>query len=171
VRIYSAAKIARLLTENNGHFTIRLRRYDAAWMPHPARDLYAPAISGPADQVTYTALDNGLVKVDVIRGDHRWVFTPPTQHGIGPAPTAPSSRKQRRVHALVWGAVLIYLGLTIGGFAVGYGPIGRHSIVAGFAGAVGGYLVAYVVNLVVVIALHAGRARHSQPVKDHDRPG
>jgi hypothetical protein len=171
VRIYSAAKVARLLDENNGQVTIRLGRYDAAWMPHPARDLYAPAISGPADQVTYTRLDNGLVKVDAIRGDHRWVFTPPTQHGIGPAPAAPSSRKQRRAHAVVWGAVLIYLCLCIAGFALGYGPIGRHSIVAGLAGAAGGYLVAYVVNLVVVIALHAGRLRHPEPMKGNDRLG
>jgi hypothetical protein len=72
LRSYSPAKVARLLAENNGHLTIRLGRYDAAWMPHPARDHYAPAISGPADEVTYTVLDIDLVKADVIRGDHRW---------------------------------------------------------------------------------------------------
>jgi hypothetical protein len=169
VRIYSAPKVARLLAENEGHFTIRLRRYDAAWMPHSARDLYAPGISGPADEVTYTALDNGLVKVDVIRGDHRWVFTPATQHGVGPAPTTPSSRNQRRLHAFLSITVLIYLGLVIAGFALGYGPIGRHSIPAGFAGAVGGYLAAYVVNLAIVIALHARHARQSPSMKDNAR--
>ena len=171
VHLYSAAKVARLLAENDGHVTIRLRRYDAAWMPHSARDLYAPGISGPADEVTYTALDNGLVKADVIRGDHRWVFTPATQHGVGPAPTAASSRKQRRLHAYVWSALLSYLCLVIAGFALAYGPIGRHSIPAGLAGAVGGYLAAYVVNLAVVIALHARRARKSPPIKHNDPVG
>jgi hypothetical protein len=167
VRIYSAAKVARMLAENKGQLTIWLGWFDAAWMPHPARDLYAPAISGPG-RVTYTALDNGLVKFDVIRRDDPWVFAPPTQHGVGPAPTQPSSRRQRKAHVLVWGAVVIYLCLTVTGFAVGYGPIGRHALVAGLAGAIGGYLAAYVVNLGVVIAFHTWRIRHPQAARDSD---
>jgi hypothetical protein len=118
--------------------------------------------------VTYTALEHGLVKFDVIRRDDPWTFAPPTQHGVGPAPTLPSSRRQRRAHVLVWGTVRIYLCLTVTGIAVAYGPIGGHSIVAGLAGAVGGYLAGYVVNLGVVIALHAGRIRHPPAARDTD---
>ena len=167
MRVYSAAKVARLLAENNGQLTIRLGWFDAAWMPHPARDLYAPAISGPG-RVTYTALENGLVKFDVVRRDDPWTFAPPTQHGVGPAPTQPASRTQRRAHVLVWGAVLIYLCLVVTGFAVGYGVVGGQSVVAGLAGAVGGYLAAYVVNLGVVVALHAGRFHRPSAPSDNE---
>jgi hypothetical protein len=94
-RIYSAAKIAQLLSESGGPITIKLGWYDAAWRPHPSSDRYAPAISGPAQKVTYTATDDRQLVVDVERKAHflTLAFAPPMEHSVGPMPTVGSSSK------------------------------------------------------------------------------
>jgi hypothetical protein len=59
----------------------------------------------------------------------------------------------------VWGAFLIYLMLIVAGCELGYALIDSGSLIAGVAGAVAGFLAAYVVNLAVVVTLHARRVR------------
>jgi hypothetical protein len=156
-RIYSPAKVIRLLAESDGHFTTRLGFADAAWMPHPPGDPFAPAISGPADSVTYTLLDGDRVEVDVVRGNHVLAFAPPSQHGVGPAPAAPAAGPARKLHRILWAAMAWYIGMTGGGFAVGYGSH-RSPWLAGMIGAAIGYLAAYLVNLGIVVAVHSSKA-------------
>lgn len=158
-RIYSAAKVAHMLSQRDGPVTLKLGRYDGAWRPHPSTDRYAPGINGPAEKVTYTPTGNGLVSVDVERRNGPWAFAPPREHSVGPMPTAASVARSHAAHKYVWGALLVYLAAMACGFELGYGWVGDGSVIGGLVGLVAGFFVAYVVNLAAVVALHARRMR------------
>jgi hypothetical protein len=122
--------------------------------------------------VTYSPTEGGQLVVDVERKTHflALAFAPPTEHCIGPMPTVAPKARRRAVHVFVWGALLIYLIFIVVGFELGYAVVGHSSPIAGVAGAIAGYLAAYVVNLAVVVTLHALRVRRGPDERPAPNP-